>query len=374
MFSFNYRATSPSGEPITSRVEAKSADDAWEQLQRKGYFEIELLDDENSAIKLDDHASVQRLKMSAKVELSLRQQDTLVGRILWSLRQSRNVMIWLPLLLGFVYYVFNNEWASIDVVISGGLLALYLAWFVWATIPSVLYWQAQEASAWCRWGEVERWMHWLARWKRWFNIPFPEHELLFRTATAMAGQGRLSEALRLVEGLANSNELAPGFYQTRLASLFFATKYYTRALQLQQEARTINPSASATIDLAFTMAKWIGDYQTARTLLDEIEIEKISPLAKIFVFYARGIVAIDLKEYDVASRFLEDALILGKNHFGTPLMKTVMAGALAYYGLGLAGLGRPSDAKRFFDLAKPLLEACKDTQLLAQCEAAQNKG
>jgi tetratricopeptide (TPR) repeat protein len=374
MFSFNYKATSTSGETFTSRVEAKSAADAWEQLQKNGYSEIEVLDDEYSAIKLDDNASVQRLKMSAKVELSLRQQDTLGGRILWSLRQSRNVMIWLPLLLGFVYYLFNKESTSTDVAIYGSLLLVYLAWFVWATIPSVLYWQAQEASAWYRWGEVERWMQWLARWKRWFNIPFSEHELLFRTATAMAGQGRLDEALRLVEGLAENTELAPGFYQTRLASLFFAAKNYTRAAQLQQEARTINPSASATIDLAFTMAKWIGDYQTARELLDEIDIEKINPLAKIFVFYARGIVAIDLKEYDVASRFLEDALTLGKNHFGTPLMKTVMAGALAYHGLGLAGLGRLSDAKRFFDLAKPLLEACQDTQLLAQCEAAQNKG
>lgn len=369
-FFFSFRATTPNGENITSRVEATSATEAWAQLHKQGYANVELLDDEYSAIKSGEHDSIQRLEMSAKDEMDLRQQDTLSGRILWSLRQSANLMIWLPLLGWFIYAVINNGWASTEVVISAGLLIVYLAWFVWATIPSVLYWQAQEASAWCRWSEVERWMQWLARWKRWFNIPFPEHELLFRTATAMAGQGRLEEALRMVEKLLDSSEIAPGFYQTRLASLYFATKDFKRAAQLQEQARTLNPSASSTIDLALTLARCMGDWQSAKVLLDDIDMEQLNPLAKLFVYYCRGIIAHEEKDYNETCRCLETALMLGKDQFGSPLMKSVIAGALAYYSLGLAGLGRMSDAKRCFDLARPLLVAREETRLLALCNSA----
>ena len=373
MYSFAYKSISRSGESVTSRIEAESAADAWEQLQKQGCTNIEMLDDENSAIKLDDQASIQRLNFSASQEFGLRRQNSLSGRIFWSFRQTANVMIWAPLLFWLVYSGVKNDWVGSVMLWPSILLMAYLAWFVWATIPSVLYWQAQEASAWCRWSEVERWMQWLARWKRWFNIPFPEHEMLFRTATAMAGQGRLNEALKLVEGMESDTGLATGFYQTRLASLFFAAKDFKRAAQLQQEARTLNPSASSTIDLAFTMAKWIGDFKTAKSLFDEVDIEKIHPLAKIFVFYGRGMIALNEKTYDVACRNLEEALEIGKNHFSTPLLKSVMAGALAHYGLGLAGLGKLNDARRFFELAQPLLVACKDTQLLNQCAAVQSK-
>jgi hypothetical protein len=252
---FSYRAVAPDGREVVDRVQAASAAAALATLRERGLRDIQLLDDENSAVQLRQREAARRLQISAKDEIAMRRQRSLSARVFWIFR--RHAWTWGPLTAWLVYASWRDggslpAWPA-------ALLCTFLLWFAWATLPMVLYQQALEASAWCRWSETERWMRWLARWKAWFRIPFPAHEIAFRTAAARAGQGHLDEALASVAPLALDTSLAPGFYAMRLASLFQAAREHQRAGAQQQEAHRLAPTTSTAIDLGVTRVRWLDD-------------------------------------------------------------------------------------------------------------------
>lgn len=366
MLSFNFRATSPQGDPVAKRVEAASVNAALTQLQQRGYTQIQLLDDENSAVKLGDAASSRRLQFSTREEEALRRRKSFAGRTLWSF--SKNWWIWGPLLVWMAIAAWRGGGAF--PAMPAALLLTFLIWFAWATVPSVFYDQALQASVWCRWREVERWMRWMARWKAWFKTPMPEHELLFRTATAMAGQGRLHEGLRHVAPLARDTRLAPGFYQMRLASLYFAAKDFDTVARLQDEARQLNPSPSSVIDLATTRARWLGDAKSAQQLLVDVDAKVLPPSAQAFFGYCQGVIALAQGRPEAAIQHLAESLESARAMAGIPLIQSLVLDARAHYGLALSALGRPDEAKPHLNAAYPLLKARDDVHLIARCRAA----
>lgn len=371
MLSFSFRARTLKGKLITDRIEAKTVDEAWSLLEQQGYKAIELLDEEISAIDLDNADSIRRLVFSAKEEQAMRAQKSLLVKIVWKFCRVGNVVIWLPLLIWLLYAVLSGS-SRADIVLPADLLIVYLLWFVWANIPGIMYNQALEASVWCRWREVEQWMRRSQRWKDWFKTPFPEHEMLFRLATAEAGQGRLAEALRRVAPLETDSSLASGFYYMRLASVFFARKDFQQAEKCQRKAHSLNPSASNIIDLANTLIRHSGNLAEAQALLDEIDVNKLSPSGKAFFYYGRGVLALETQQPEQACQYLEEVFSLSRN-MGLPLVQSLILDTRAYYGLALVAIGEPLLAKKHFEAARPLLVAQGDTELLARCNIANSQ-
>jgi tetratricopeptide (TPR) repeat protein len=371
MRSFGYKATTREGDEVVSRIEAASADQARALLADLGFRDYALLDDENSAIKLDDPDSARRLVFTAREEQEFRRTRTFAGQVLWSWNHRENVIFWLPLLVWFAYEVFQGGGLQGRAALPAALLGGFLFWFGWRTLPSLFYARALAASAWCRWDDLEFWMEWLGRWQRWFHLPFPRHELLFRQATAWAGQGQMEEALALVEPLAQDPSLSPGFYESRLASLYFVAHDYARMVQLQYEAYRKNSTDSARIDLATTLVRWVGNPEAARPLLDAIDAEKLNPMAQLFVAFARGVSALSAGDHAKAAELLGKALDLGRASVGSPLMQGMLLDVRAHYGLALAALGDRAAARPHFEAAKPLLEARGDSALLARVTAAE---
>jgi tetratricopeptide (TPR) repeat protein len=363
---FAYRAIDREGKLVTERIASASVQAAWDELRRLGYSDIEMLDDEHSAIREGDEESMRRLVFTAHEESEMRRQRSVLGRILWTL--ARNHLIWGPLLVWLALALARTERPWHAAIWPLALLAAFLLWFAWANVPSVLYNQALEASAWCRWREVERWMNWLARWKRWFRIPFREDELLVRTAIAEAGQGRLEAALARVAPL--EKQMAPGFYQARLASIYWAARKYTRMALAQHEARRLNPSPSSNIDLATTLARWVGNPRAAAILLDEVDVAKVPPTARMFIAYARGVIAVNDGQPALALKWFSQLFELAHQHPGSPLMKGLLLDARAQFGLALAARGEREAARRHFEAAWPMLEARQDKDLMERCEAA----
>lgn len=370
MLSFGFRAKTKDGKTITDRINAHTVTEAWSLLEQQGYQEIELLDDENSAIKLNNDASMRRLVFSAQEEQTLRQQPSIFSKTVWLFFRSRNVMIWLPLLIWLVYNI-ESDAERADIVLVIDLLVVYLLWFVWANIPSVMYDRALHACAWCRWREAEQWMRRLQTWKARFKIPFPEHELLFRLATAEAGQGRLSEGLQRVACLKTDTSLAAGFYDSRLASLYLVSKDFQQAAQCQREAYQLNPSASTAIDLAITLARWLKDYSAAQVLMDEVDEHKIPEMVKIFAYYCRAIIALETEQPQQACQHLESFFVLERVYKGSPLLQGLFLDAHAHYALALVASGKADMAEKHFQIAQPMLIARDDTELMARCDKAR---
>ncbi len=371
MRSFGYKATTHEGKEVVARIEATSAEQALALLADLGFRDYALLDDEFSAVQLDDPISARRLVFTAREEQEFRGKRTFAAQLLWSWTHRENVILWLPLLAWLVYELLRGEALGGRAALPAALLGGYLFWFAWRTLPSLFYARALHAANWFRWEELEFWMEWLERWVRWFHLPFPRHELLFRQATAAAGQGRIAEALELVAPLEQDASLSPGFYESRLASLHFAAGDYGKMVQVQYEAYRKNPSDSTRIDLATTLVRWVGNPQAAQPLLDAIDAEKLNPMAQLFVAYARGVAALALGQPAKAVEELERGLGLGRGLVGSPLIQGMLLDVRAHYGLALAALGDRAAARSHFEAAKPLLQARGEAALLARVEAAE---
>lgn len=368
MLSFNFRAKTQHGKTIADRITAKTLKEAWSLLEQQGYKDIKLLDNEISAIKLENDVSTLRLAVTAQQEQTSRRQKSIVMQIIGRFFFQQNVIIWLSLLFLLAYGWGIN---SRDIIILAiDLLAVYVLWFVWANIPSYLYHQALEAYTWAKWHDVEKWMHALQRCRTWFKTPFPEHEMLFRLATADAGQGRLNDGLRRVAHLEHDTTLTLGFYHGRLASLFSVSKNYSQTAECQRKAFDLNPSDSTAIDLAFTLVRYLNDFPAAQTLIDNIDKERTPQIVKIYIRYCQAIIAVENRQAQKACQYLDDFFAWSIDYSGNPLSQGLRLEAHAYYALALARMGDYELAKKHFATALPMLVTWHDDELITRCKKA----
>jgi len=364
---FGFRATSADGRTVTDRIAAPNAAAALGALRERGFTAIQLLDDEQSAVQDADPGSRTRLQFTAAEEQALRRRRSLASRLLWTF--NRNAVIWGPLLL----WAIAARWHDPEHLpaLPLALLTTFLLWFSWASVPTVMYQQALQASAWHRWAQVERWMRWLALWQRWFHVRMPLHELLVRRATALAGLGRLGEALELVAPLRTDPTLAATVSSpARFAPIYMAARNYLQAAQLQIQAHEQAPTVSTAIDLAFTRVRWLDDPAGAAALLAPIDAAPQPPLVRIFLASARGLVALAEGSSGLAILHFETALGEARAHAGTPLMQGMILDTRAHYGLALVAVGRRKEARAHFKAAMPLLKARGDHALIERCKAA----
>ncbi|HZT08893.1 MAG TPA: hypothetical protein VFC51_17855, partial [Chloroflexota bacterium] len=183
------------GKKVTERVEADSADDAIAQLRERGFDEIVLHTDDVGAL-YSRQADVAKT-FSPREFLWFRALPRSVVTFLpvCLLLYKRN---WFTLLLALAVLLYRRAvpapWGVVDTLLAA-YLVLPLAWALVAQLlPSAAarYEQLVEAAAWGRWEEV------LARADD-VGPGIPPEELAFRRAGALAGLGRLDEAVHLVQ-------------------------------------------------------------------------------------------------------------------------------------------------------------------------------
>ena len=368
MYAFNFTAKDPQGGTVTDRVEASSIEDAYDKLEKQGYRDIRVIDSKETAVKLDNANSRLRLKMSAKHTLQLQKQSSLVVTLI--MLYARNAGIWGPLLAWWAIATAVRGMQSEAALLPTMLFAFHLIWFIWATIPVVLYHRVLEARNLLRWPEVERTLRFMARWKSWFKTPFRDHEIIFRLATAEAGQGRLEAALARAAVLKNDHTLAPGFYEARLSSVYFAAGKFQEVATTQQAARKLNPNVANTVDLAITLVRRLDNAKDAALLMAEIEDAKQSDLQRVFVLYCQGLIRLKTDQAYEALNLLTRALDLSKD-FGSPSMKYLVVDIQAHLALAMCACQRHQEAIPHFSASRPFLEIWKDTDLLRLCDLAQ---
>ncbi|MFZ6656941.1 hypothetical protein [Undibacterium sp. TJN19] len=370
MFAFTFTAKDKQHAKVTDRVVATSIEDAYAQLEKAGYSEIDVLDSKETAIKLNDADSRRRLLMNAADARQLQSQTRLSIKI--AMLFAHNTKNWGPLLVWWAIATALYGWRSTAALIPAVFFLIFVVWFFWAIVPMVLYNLALEASTWCRWAEAERIMRFFSRWKTCFKTPLPGHEIIFRLATAEAGQGRLAAGLERAAVLQNDSSLAPGFYEARLASVYFAAGDFQRAAVSQHAARKLNPGVPSTIDLATTLARRLDNPRGAERLLAEIEGAKLAQLQRIVYLYCQGVIALKTAQAAKAHDVLQEAHELISAHGGTPLMQIFVAEIRAHLALALCACNRQVEANPHAAAALPLLKARQEKTLLAQLDAALN--
>lgn len=360
-------AKSESGKQITERVDATSADAAVEMLRLRGCTEIVLHTDEVGAVYTQQSKVEQHI--SPKDYLAFRQPRGYLGRVAFIARKLY-AQSW-KWNLGFLIVLatrrwLDSPWGLLDYLAIGSLLLPLAASFVTQiSTPGLVYHQFIELVAWGRWNEV------LDRADR-LQGRLPERELQWNRAKALAGLGRLAEAIEIAGPLAGDPDVPEWLYHSRLAEVYSTAKDTDASFASLEKALALAPDNSTILlDLALSLLYHQRDLPRARQLLEQARSHVLSDVLAPVAEAAEGFLLFEESRPDQARGKLEAGLA-GLNQFAaaSPLVGAVLDRIRAHLALTLAALGDHAAAEREFRLAEPRLVALRRDELLARCRQA----
>ena len=365
-----YLATgrSPHGKKTTERIEAESADEAVRTLQDRGFSDVVLHYDDVAAhyhrtIEVEGDEPV-----SPRESLWFRNLPApLAGILFISLRiYQKN---WLLNLLNAGLLILrryqHRPWGFLDYLLAG-VLALPLIWAIAAQFfrgVAGRYNALVEASAWGRWEEVLQRVDSVGR-------QVPPEELAFRKAQALAGLGRLDEALQVVEPFQDGEAMPEWMYWARMPDLYTTAKRPELAMNAVETALELAPeNATVLLDGARLMARERRDLHRARDLLEKARTHALSDVLQPFATFIEGMIRLEEGHPRDARPLMEDAFrkVQAFRH-ASPLIGAQLDLIHAYLTLACAGEGDMEAARRHYDLAKPRLQALKSEDLVGRCE------
>src|SRR3954451_22506675 len=344
--------TNAHGRSVTEIVPAPSADEAVRRYQARGFADVVLHSDEVMGHLFDP---------SAMEHLTPRDYLTLG-------RGSRAQSLWL-----LIVRLYRQQW---------GLMLLLAAWVVgrraldapWGFLdylplallllppiivllgevasPSRKFERAMSFAAWARWADLRAALPAIRG-----AVPAPLYA--FYEARALAGLGRLDEALEVVRPYAADRSTPTGVYWSQLADVFHTARLGDRAIECAEKAVEHAPDNSTMlIDLAMSVLRYRRDAARAKPLLARAREHEISDLVAPFLTMAEGVAALEDGRPEEARRLLEEALT-GAERFRhtTALMGGAIDRIHVYLCLACAATGDHAAAERHFRMAEPRLRA-----------------
>ena len=352
------------GRRITDVVEATTGDAAVQAFADRGLSDIVLHTDDIAAPFLNYSKA------------TLRPRDAVWARthgpFQLSLFVTRYVLMkfWYLLLLpvGWLLYVLirAQEWDFWNLVTlaAASFAILFIVGFVlWSFLR---YARLLRAAGWARWDEVLRLLPRLSK-----SI-MPKYEWPIRKAQALAGAGRLPQALAEFNAAWEFDELPEYVYWVFRAVVSLAAQDSDGAVDCFARAHELAPETPIVlVDYATVLLKERRDTRRARPLLAEARRHAISDTTLPYLLAAEGMLALEEgRPADAVGPLTESLRKADPFLRGNPSIIVVGARIRAYLCLALAATGDTTAARRHLQRARPLLIAHQSRDLIDRCEQA----
>lgn len=352
------------GHKVTERVEAGSADEAVRLFRGRGYEDVVLHTDDVSAL-YTKHSRVESV-FSPRQYLWFRAMPGRLAAFLLITIKSYEAgrLLYLAALALLAYRRYEGwPWTFFDRVT---ILFLFLPvlWALWCQLGKRqpdLYKHLMESVSWGRWEEV------LERIES-ISAKLPREEVAFRKAQAMAGLGRLDEALQLVKPFASGQTIPPWLYWSRLSEVYKTAKRYGDARSADEKALELAPeNATVLIDVARTAIWHDHDVQRSRDLLARARSHAISDVLQPFAIYVEGLIRLEEGQSQESLRLLQESY-QGASAFrhASPLMGSILDQMHLSIALAHAQLGDLASAQRHYEIARPRLLALRLDEHIAR--------
>jgi tetratricopeptide (TPR) repeat protein len=354
------------GRQETVRLDAPSADMAVKLFKNQGYTEIVLHTDDVSARYT--HQSDVAETISPKEYLRFRNMGPL-GDVLFLLGKLYAQGWYFHLAAIGVIAVrryFDWPWGVLDFVA-----------IVWLAIPLVFaiggqffnsarrYSQVVDAVSWGRWEEA------LERLPS-VRKKIPSEEAAFLEAQALAGLGRLDEAIKVLKPYADGENMPSWLYWGRIGDVYYAAGKYELIVPAAEKAAELAPdNPTVLLDLAMALVRYRQDAERARKLLKQARTHALSDVLAVFADVIEGMIELELGNPSQA-RYLFDKALAALTPFqnATPLIGAAIDRTYAYLALAHAAMGDRDQATRYSRRAEPRLRALKSNDLIDRCETA----
>ena len=359
-------ARSPQGRTATECVDASSADDAVLIMHERGYSEIRLHCDDVGA----QYSKPSQSPFSPAECLDFRRHRYHPLRSILLVTRKLYLQGW-KMYLTFLAFAVGRRWLQlpwnwID-VIDIGMLFFPIVWGVVAQFrphPSLAYDKIVDATSWGRWQDV---LDLLPLLKGVEGIPVEEPA--FRHAYALAGMGRLPEALEILKPFSDGTRMPKWLYWGRLAGVYETAGQLQEMIPCAERATELAPgNATMLLDLAMALLRNQHDIPRAKRLLDECRSHALSDLVIPLVQLAEGVLALEENNNQRArdlfnKSYKQIALYSASNG----MMAACLDQIHAYLAITESRLGNPEAARKHFQQAQPRLRALGAHDLLQRC-------
>jgi tetratricopeptide (TPR) repeat protein len=360
----------PSGFTRTECVVALSADAAVERLRERGHTDIVLHTDEVGAQF--------PMPLSARPYVSPREYvgyrhnrgyfDRALHLTLKLYKANWLLMLMIASLLAMHRYLdapldwYDGVGALIlaSPLLAGPILTLFN--------PVLRYNELIEAVSWGRWEDVLELLPGIEQRVR-------PHEGAFRRAQALAGLGRLDEAVAVVERYSDGREIPLWLFYARLATVYQIGGDVEQSLDLHECAVEAAPEiATVLVDTAFAVLRHRRDTYRAALLLEQARAHAVSDLATPFLRKTEGLLALERGKAAEALQLFEESIKGASAFLGNPLVRANIDVTHSLIALAHVALGDREAADRHFRQAEPRLRALRYDDLLTRCAKAGLQG
>lgn len=281
-----YTATKNNGKEVSSYIEANSNKEALESLSDKGFSNIEFQDDVVTAISrsdLDD-LSENELEQVAKFEAAIRVKPSFITFILNVFRVNK-----LLILGGICFLIWGVVDSSSYLITFGLILSL--------SMPLLSIWNYRVVNRYDKLlrayatGKTEAVAKLTESLRKHMKQPEMAFDLDIRMASINAHHGDVEKEIEKIEKWrAIIDELSPGMFESRVASIYHLHGSYNKFVEAMRNAFFISSlSPTLVLDLALAEAR-LGESEKAEILLKKVKPEELPIHGIPFINWVEGAV------------------------------------------------------------------------------------
>ena len=249
---------------------------------------------------------------------------------------------------------------------------LYPALHWWFRRTKRLFVKLQRARTWHRWDEVLQCLDKLSDSRRATKIGIGELSMARYRALALAGLGRLEEAMTVYCAASEKAKPPPWLFHTFQAGIYTAARQHDKALECQRLAlEQATDKSMACLDLGMLLVRRFNCPAEARQLLAQVENAQLSELERVYVPYLRGVIAFRENDFAAMDNNIREALAGFEKR--ASIRFNIFEGSLltckGYLAVSSAALGRKDEGRRYFAESKAYLTLIELNDLVAQYQA-----
>lgn len=370
MPTFLWTGKTASGQEEVDRITADTPEAARKILEERGWTDLRQHTTEiHDFVKSQGNAASDpeyRPKLTPKEDLAF-MKGTAPGvwtnwlKSLWE--SAYSILIFGA---GLAWGIYRHNLPAM--LIFGALLVLIVFLFpalhIWFSQTKNAFQKLHSARNWRRWDEVLQCLDKLQSAQSATKIGIGAAEIARYRALALAGLGRLDEAVKLFEEAADTAKMPAWLFHVHLATVYSTAKEYERGLEMYRLALDEATDKSIVlIDMSGFLVERFNRPDEAKQLLAQAEGLQLSELARNFLPKVRGLIAYREKDFAAMDRHFREAL--ANNQKQPPnkyyIFEPAILSCKGYLAVSCAALGKKDEARAYFaEGGKYLSTICLD--------------